>query len=552
MHGEATLDLSHDFGNNDNNNNNVSVTKSSFSLPTSHEPSRPVLSTHELQQSRVFDGTIREDTPQSTQKGNYVYHSTPPMQLHPPPKHQVDLSMPNVDSKNNYHSSYQQSHTGELPSLSDRVMPVSSSTFNSSLDFSDGDSSSRLPYKSTQQQSFSSYPSQDVVHYSPPSPQINLSMPNVDPKDSYHSSYQQSHTGERPSSSQNDISVPRTTFQSSLALDDGQKYRDPPQSTQRGNYVSFPTSTVEHHPPPKPQVDLSMPNVNAKDSFHSTYNQSHTGELPSPRDNGVQVPRTTFQSSLAFDDGEKNRAPAQSTQQGNFVSYPARDVEHYTPPRPQVDLSQPNVNPRDHYNSSYKQSHTGEPQSVDSIVNIPRTTFQSSLQFSDGDANTAPRQSTQQRNYVAHPTLDVVHYTPPRTQIDISQPNVNSRESYQSSYKQSHRGDTPSVEDEVTHIPRTAFQSSLVFNNGDATPAQSTQKGSYVTHTNTRTEPQPPPQAQISLAMPNVDPRESYTSSYRVCIYTLCYFILTFSLFLILSCPQFVNNINYFIAIAQR
>lgn len=294
---------------------------------------------------------MREATPQSTQKGNFVYHSTPPMKSHPPPKHNVDLSMPNVDSKNNFQSSYQQSHTGELPSESDRIMPLPSTTFNSSLNFSDGEAS-RPPYKSTQQQNYTSYPTQDVVHYTPPKPQINLTMPNVDPKDTFNSSYKQSHTGE-PQSVDNIVNnAPNTTFQSSLHFNDGEAGKVPLQSTQQGNYVVHPAQDVVHYMPPRPQIDITQPNVNPKENYQSSYKQSHRGDTPSVEDEVTHVPRTTFQSSVVFEGGDNS--PAQSTQQGSFTSYPAQDREVYHPPRPQVDLSQPNVNAKESYTSSYK------------------------------------------------------------------------------------------------------------------------------------------------------------------------------------------------------
>lgn len=81
---------------------------------------------------------------------------------------------------------------------------------------------------------------------------------------------------------------------------------------------------------------------------------SHKGEAPSVRNEVEPAPNTTFRSSIVLEDADRNRTPHKSTQQDNFVSHPRAEVEHYTLPKAQISLSQPNVDPKDSYSSSYQ------------------------------------------------------------------------------------------------------------------------------------------------------------------------------------------------------
>ena len=163
-------------------------------------------------------------------------------------------------------------------------------------------------------------------------------------------------------------------------------------------------------------------------------------------------PHTAFKSSFTFDDGEKYRATQQSTHNENYKSYPTPDMEHYTPPKPQISLTQPNLDPKEAFQvrlsrsaafpltysfihssqSSYKQSHKGEAlSSDDQTTSAPQTTFKSSVAFDDGEKTRTPQKSTQRDNYILHPTPDIEHYTPPKSQISLTQPNIDLKESFQ-------------------------------------------------------------------------------------------------------------------------
>ena len=213
--------------------------------------------------------------------------------------------------------------------------------------------------QSTHKGVFVQHPITDTEPINPPKPQMDLSMPNVDPDDSFSSSYRTSHTGQPLSLHDLASPSPNITFQSRVTFEDGEKNRTPHQSTQKENYINLPLPENNSHPPPKAQVNLSMPNVDPKDSYHSSYKMSHTGELPHPNDMASPAPATTFQSRVAFEDGDKNRAPHQSTQKGNYVAHPITDQEPHPAPKSQLDLSMPYVDSKAEYQSSYKQSHKG-------------------------------------------------------------------------------------------------------------------------------------------------------------------------------------------------
>lgn len=71
--------------------------------------------------------------------------------------------------------------------------------------------------------------------------------------------------------------------------------------------------------------------------------------------------------------------------------------------------------------------------------------------------------------------------------------------------------------------PRSAFKSSLALEDADKNkaPRKSTQQENYVHHSTPEVERPTPPKSQFSLAHAEVDPKESYKSSYKVKIYTL-------------------------------
>jgi hypothetical protein len=305
----------------------------------------------------------------------------------------------------------------------------------------DGENRAPTP-QSTQQGAYVAHPAVDTEPAHPPKSHADLiSMPNTNRKDSLHSSYSTSHTGQSPAPGDVATPSPNITFQSHVMFEDGEKNRAPRQSTQQENYVTFPLPDNTPHPPPKSHDDLiSMPNVDQKDSFHSSYSTSHTGQLSSPGDAATPSPNITFQSRVAFEDGDKNRMPHQSTQRENYVSYPVQEHEPHHQPKAQMDLSMPNVDPKDSH-SSYKSSYTGEsPSPGDVATPSPNITFHSRVAFEDGDKNKTPQQSTQRENYVAYPSQEHESHPPPKGQMDLSMPNLDPKDMYQSSYKHSHTG----------------------------------------------------------------------------------------------------------------
>jgi hypothetical protein len=392
---------------------------------------------------------------------------------------------------------------------------VPRTAFQSAVVFEGGE---KTPHQSTQKGNYVAHQLPDAEHHRAPSPQVDLSMPNVDPRDTYHSSYKSSHTGEAPSADNTASPVPNITFQSRVVFEDGEKNRAPHQSTQQGNYVTHPAQEITSATRPKPQVNLSMPNVDPKDAYYSSYKTSHTGEALSLDDVASPIPNITFQSRVVFEDGDKNRTPQQSTQKDNYVTHPVQDTTPPSHPKPQVNLSMPNVDPKDTYHSSYEIAHTGEALSADDVASpVPNSTFQSRVLFEDGDKNRTPRKSTQKENYITHPVQDTTPATPPKPQVNLSMPNVDPKDSYHSSYKTSHTGEIPSADDVASPAPNTAFQSRILFEDGEKnrTPHKSTQKENYITHLVQDTTPATPPKNQVDLSMPNVDPQDSYHSSYK-------------------------------------
>jgi hypothetical protein len=455
-------------------------------------------------------------TPTSTNKGLFVAHPVQDSEPLPPPKPKIDLSMPNVDPKEEFQSSYSQSHTGELPSPDDEVARVPRTTFQSSLAFEDGEKT-RPPLQSTNKGQYVAHPVQDNEPVPPPKGQLDLTQPNVDPKELFQSSYKSALKGE-PLREEDEITyVPRTAFQSSLVLEDLEGFSETPQSTQRNLFVAHPVQDVEPAAPPKSQLDLSQPNVDPKEEYQSSYKNSHKGEPLAEEDETITAPRTAFKSSLALVDGDKSGTPKKSSQKEQFVAHPVQDYEPHPPPKGQLDLTQPNVDYKEHLRSSYKQSHKGETLSQeDEPAFVPRTSFKSSLVLEDAEKSPIPKHSTNKGSYVAHPVQDSEPHPPPKAQISLSQPNVDTKEMFQSSYKQSHKGEALPAEDEPITPPRTAFKSSFALEDGDMspTPRRSIHKEQFVAHPVQNVEPTPPPKPQISLSQPNVDPKETFRSSY--------------------------------------
>lgn len=162
--------------------------------------------------------------------------------------------------------------------------------------------------------------------------------------------------GTAPSEDDVAVASPNITFQSRVMFEDGEKNRTPLTSTQKENYITHPVQDSTPAVPPKSLLSLSMPNVDPKDTYHSSYETSHTGELPSEDDLAVSAPPTTFQSRVVLADGSVV-TPLQSTQKGIYVAHPTQDFEPHLPPKSQMDFTQPNVDPKESFQSSYKQSH---------------------------------------------------------------------------------------------------------------------------------------------------------------------------------------------------
>ena len=446
---------------------------------------------------------------QSTQKGNYVAHPVQESGPHPPPKPQVDLTQPNMDPKDQYQSSYKHSHKGEKQSAEHEHASISHTAFQSNVVFEGGD---RIPSQSTHKQSYMAHPVQEAVAHSPSKPQVDLSQPNADTKDTFLSSYKMTHRGEAPSVSDEVAAAPQSSFTSSFTFDDGDKHRTPPKSTQKDNYVSYPAQDQEPRTPSKAQISFKHSDVDLKDAYQSSYNNAHKREALSMGEETVASPNTALKSSVVLEDGYHTKTPTKSTQRENYVAHPTSDIELYVPPKSQISFAQPNVDPKDTYQSSYKHSHKGEaPPAEDEVVAALRTTFKSSVAFEDGVRPKTPQKSTQRENYVAHATPEREHHVPPQSQITLSQPSVDPTESYQSSYNRVYTGEAPSINDEVTPL-HTAFKSSMVFGDGERTrtPQKSTQRENYVSHPISEAEHHTPPKSLISLAQPNVDPKETF------------------------------------------
>ena len=100
-----------------------------------------------------------------------------------------------------------------------------------------------------------------------------------------------------------------------------------------------------------------MTNINESQSPSSLlFINYYEGE---PAEDGVAISRTAFHSSLVLEDLEHAPIP-QSTQRGQYVAYAAQEPESQRPRMAQLDLTMPQVDPRDEYHSSYQRSHTGE------------------------------------------------------------------------------------------------------------------------------------------------------------------------------------------------
>lgn len=457
------------------------------SYKQSHRGETPVQQEETVVPRTAFQSSIKFDepgraTPQSTQKREFVAHAIPDSTPHHAPRTQVDLTMPNVDAKDSFVSSYKNLHKGELPSEVDRASPAPQTAFKSSFVLNNGEND-QTPQQSTQRGEYIAHPVSETQNTPAPKAHVDLSMPNVDPKDRFQSSYKNQHTGELPSSADKVSTVPSTAFKSSVVLDDGERSRTPQQSTQRGEYKAHPVTETQATPAPKAQVDLSMPNVDPKEAFQSSYKNQHKGEIPSSAERASPAPQTAFKSNVVLDDGDKNRTAQQSTQRGEFPVHALPNVQPHHAPQPQVDLSMPNVDPKDTFQSSYKNLHKGE-VSNDTRAKSPNppSAFKSTVVFDDGEKNRSSQQSTQRDEYVAHTIPDSRPISSPKPQVNLSQPDVDQKELYKSSYQTMHRGESPVLpRNAPSPVPRSAFQSSFLLDGGatEQEPMMSTSRRSY-------------------------------------------------------------------------
>jgi hypothetical protein len=207
-------------------------------------------------------------------------------------------------------------HKGEAPSAEDEVSRAPPRTFQSSLNFADGERI-RSPQLSTQHESYISHALPDHEPHHSPKPQVDLTMPHVDPKESYKSSYNNTHKGEPLLPGDEAVSSHHNAFSSNFSLEEGYKT---PQTTQKGNYVVHPIPKTEHHTPPKPQVNLTQPNVTPRDTFQSSYKSMHRGESPAPNDQEPRTPpRSAFKSSITLDGGHVQE-PLETTSKHSYAA----------------------------------------------------------------------------------------------------------------------------------------------------------------------------------------------------------------------------------------
>lgn len=107
------------------------------------------------------------------------------------------------------------------------------------------------------------------------------------------------------------------------------------------------------------------------------------------------------------------------------------------------------------------------------------------------DARAQTPQSTNKSQFVAHPTVDVQPIPPPKTKLDLSQPLVDLKDTFKTSYQDTHRGEVP-ADDSAPVVPRNTFQSTFTLDEGlPSEPLVSTSKKSFTTPVVTEADTQP-------------------------------------------------------------
>jgi hypothetical protein len=93
-----------------------------------------------------------------------------------------------------------------------------------------------------------------------------------------------------------------------------------PKSTQQSNYPPPPpTAAASPVVRPRSKLDLGQPHVDLKDTFKSSYQNTHRGEIPKEDSVSPSTPRNTFQSSFQLSGGLPSE-PMMSTNKQSFTA----------------------------------------------------------------------------------------------------------------------------------------------------------------------------------------------------------------------------------------